>query len=86
MLPIRPVAPGAELPGNAGEVFLGWVLEHHFARLQKTKNVVPYIHRHRTFGESGKPGNGALGRVRLSRRVGLGLQAGRARLVKASQN
>jgi hypothetical protein len=52
LLPIRLVAPRAELPGNTGEVFLGRILEHHFARLEKTKNVVTYVHRHTTFGES----------------------------------
>src|SRR5260370_37892220 len=57
--PIRPVAPRAELSGNGREVFLSRVLEHHFAGLEKTKNVITYIHRHCTFGESRKPGNGA---------------------------
>src|SRR5438105_2744800 len=48
--------------------------------------VGDHIHRHSTFGESRKPGHRPPGRIRFSRRVGLGLQAGRARLVKASQN
>jgi len=67
-------------------VFLCRVLQHHFARLEKTKNVVAYIHRHCAFGESGKPGNGARCRVWFSRCVGLGSQTCRASLIETSQN
>jgi len=56
------------------------------ACLKKTENAVARIHWHRTFGESGKPGHDACCRFRFSRCIALGLQAGRARLVKASQN
>ena len=83
-----PVYVGDHILGflETGEVFLGWILEHHFARLQKTKNVATYVDRHCTFGESRKPGHGPPCRIRFSRCIALSLQAGRARLVKASQN
>ena len=59
------VAPRAELLSNAGEVFFCRILEHYFARLEKTENVVTYIHWHCAYRECRKPGK----RCALSRSV-----------------